>query len=341
MITSPSGSQKVTVHGTGPQSSVMSLSQFRDAAGYSKQIPLPAREVTLPGVVRLAGTTVAINTNGIVDGNQISGLAATDGLIGAAVATDGIPEGAVVTTILKHAAPGVPGTVLLSNVEPFAPTTAKPQPVVFSAIVRRNAIHGLSSTDGLDGAYVSGGGLPDGAKVASVSVPAVVATNTRPGVPGEVLLEIPVLPPKAAPIPPAAAPAPAGSTAPSVAAPATPAPPPASAAPADVTFKIPTAPIIIPDGVSRLVLTPAEPLEALVVTMPPNPVDGQVAFIFSTLAIAGLVVLPNQNQSIYVAPPKAAADEPLPEKVPALALAAETGIGYLFSAPNATWDRIL
>ena len=45
MITSPSGSQKITVHGNGPQAEVMSLAQFRDAAGYSKQSPLPAREV--------------------------------------------------------------------------------------------------------------------------------------------------------------------------------------------------------------------------------------------------------------------------------------------------------
>lgn len=332
MINSPSGSQKIAVrHGAGPTSSEMSLAQFRDAVGYSKQSPLPPSEIVLSGIVKMAGSAVVIETTGILDGNLISGLAATDVLLGAAVAGDGIPAETVVNLIAVVAAPGQPGTVQLSNVAPFAPTTGVPQPIAFTIVLRRSTICGLAATDGLDGAVVSGAAIPDGTTVKEVSVPAVAATNIQPGVPGEVVLAVPVVPP----------PAPVPNSAPAKQAPAAAVPPKAGLTPVDITFAVPTAPIVFLDGVSVLQLSPAEPLASLTVKLAPHPVDGQQAFIYSTLAIAELTILPNMGQSLNWSPAvkeEAASDKP--RVAPFLALAADTSVGYLYSAPNSTWDRI-
>lgn len=356
MITSPTGTQRVTVHGLGPQNEVMSVAQFRDAAGYSKQSPEPKRTVTVPGIVKLVGSTVAINTTGIVDGSAIRGLAATDGLIGAGVASAGIPDGTTVKAVIVAAIPGAPGSVMLSNFAPFGQANVQPQPVVFSLVVRRNTISGLASTDGLTGAKVTGGGLPDGATVAGIRSDAIAATNTQAGVPGEVLLSLPAQPPKIAPVPPAVAPQVPGNPAPETSpvpayvpapvVPAEPVPLPAvNIDPVDVTFDIPTQPIPIPDGVSRLILSPTDALEALTVRLPEHPVDGQEAFIFSTLAIAELTVVAHANQILNWSPPapKAEVDPNNPASVPKqpfLALDACAGVGYLYSTPNTTWDRI-
>ena len=115
--------------------------------------------------------------------------------------------------------------------------------------------------------------------------------------------------------------------------------------PVDVTFDIPVAPIVVPDGVSRLILSPTEALPALTVTTPPKPVDGQELFIFSTKEIGALTVLANVGQLINlvdadVAPPTTEPIEAAPAPVPANKLIANSSIGFLYSAPNATWDRI-
>lgn len=330
MINSPSSSQRITVHGQGAQSETMMLSQFRDAVGYSKQMPQPARELKQAGIVKLAGSTMAVKASGVLDGNQLRELVATDGLEGAAVAGAGIPDGTVVTSITVPATPAQRGSVVLSNVAPFVPATGLAQDVVFTLIVPRSVICGLPATDGLGGARVSGSGIPDGTTVQEVTVAAVAPTNTQPGIPGEVALTLPP-PPPPPPTPPSTGPAVAAAPAPRKAAVLT---------PVDLTFAIPTAPIVFPDGVSMLQLTPAEPIKALTVTLAPNPVDGQVAYIYSTLAIAELTILANVNQKLNwsPAPPKvktAPADKP-----PFLALPADTSVGYLYSLGNATWDRI-
>jgi hypothetical protein len=329
MITSPTGRQQITVHGMGPQSETMSLSQFRDAVGYSKQTPLPARELVIPGVVKMAGSTITVTMPGVLDGDKVIGLGNTDGLLGATVAGANIPDGTVVAAIPVPATPGQSGTVMLSNVGPFPPATGLPQPLSFRIVLRHSSIAGLSSTDGLAGARVAGPGIPDGTTVWDVSIPASPPTNMQPGVPGEVLLLTPV-PPHGAPTP-AAAPA----------ADAAPAPrPAATTTPADITFRIPTAPIVIPDGVSRLHLRSADAIEALVVTLPADPVDGQVAFIYSTMAIAELTVLACPGQHLNWTPMPPPKDPPAPADVPWLALAADTSVGWLYSAPDKTWDRI-
>ena len=244
MITSPTGSQKVTVHGVGPQTEVMSLSQFRDAVGYSKQTPLPPREVTLSGVLT----------------------------------------------------PGM------------------------------DTISGLSATDGLVGAEVAGGGLPEGVTVLAIIQSAVPQTLTAPPSAGTVRISF--LVPPAPPVDPKAPPV-----------------APAEIKPVDFKFAIPSAPIIFEDGISRLQLTPVEPIPELTVTLPPKPVDGQLAFIYSTLPIAALTMLANIGQTLNwspAAPKKAEAkkDPKVSDKPPCLALAADTSVGYLYSAPNSTWDRI-
>jgi hypothetical protein len=63
---------------------------------------------------------------------------------------------------------------------------------------------------------------------------------------------------------------------------------------------------------------------ALTVRLPPNPVDGQLASIFSDAGIMLLTVEPNKNQVLE--------DEPL-------AVEANCGIGFIYSASDSTWDR--
>jgi hypothetical protein len=346
MITTPSGSEKITVHGSGPKSEVMALTQLRDAAGYSKQFPLPARTATISGVVKLAGSTVAIETTGIVDGNVISALAATDGLLGAAVVSDGLPPETTVVGIIAPASPGLPGRVALSNAGPFPPTTGNAQPVKFAAIVRASVISGLPATEGLAGAHVSGGGLPDGTIIQSISVPAVPASNMHGGAPGEVLLLLPVVPVKAVEIQPQPAPVPLMGPGPASGPAFVPGPqpgpaplqaevppPPAPAAnldPVDLTFAIPTQPIAMPDNISRLILIAPASLDALTVTLPARPVDGQLAFVSSELAIAELTIVAAPGQRLRLPPGDFAPKAP------------EDGgcVGYLYSAPDSTWDRI-
>jgi len=343
MITTPSGTQKVTVHGVGPQAETMSVAQFRDAAGYSKQTPLPPREVTASGIVTLAGSTVTIKTTGFLNGNRIEGLAATDGLVGASVATEGLPEGVKVASIVVPATPSVDGVVSLSNVEPFAPATGVRQPVVFTLIARESAIAGLAATDGLAGARVSGGSIPEGATVREVRTPAVAATNTRPGSPGEVVLALPVRNPDGTYARDAAKPVAPAVGAPVPVPPAVPVPPPAAVPDrVDLKFSIPTERVVFPDGVSRLLLSPPEPLPALTVLLPEHPVDGHLAFIYSTLEIGELTVLAHRNQSLHWSPtlPKKEKAESTHDKPPFLKLPADSGVGYLYSAPDATWDRI-
>ena len=238
MISSPSGAERISVQGVGPVTNVVAITQLRDSAGYLKMTPLPAREMTIAGVV----------TPGF---DIVSGLATTD--------------------------------------------------------------------DGLAGSHVSGGGLADGTIVVGVLQPAVAQTATTPGTTGAVRIF------------PAA---PGDVPDPGLAAPA----------PVDLKFDIPSEAIVIPDGVSRLQLDPVEPLAALTVKLPRNPVDGQFAFIYSTEEIGELTILPNQGQSLNwsPAPPKAEppkADQPLPPP-PFLKLMADCDVGYLYSAPNWTWDRI-
>jgi hypothetical protein len=367
MITSPSGAEKIQVLTGGPQHETMALAQFRDAAGYSKQSPLPPRKVTLQGIVKLAGTTVAVKTTGVIDGNQIGALAATDGLLNAAVAADGLPDGVTVIAVARDAVPGAPGAVVISTLPPYPPTTGVAQPVTFTLIVDRNSIIGLSSTDALNGAAVSGSGIPDGATVKSVTRAAVAPTNIQPGVPGEVLIALPPpkveAPPPSAPLPAAPAPTPVPSSAPApmggppspVAVAPTPGPavptetpPPAAAVltPVDLTFDIPVAPIVVADGVSRLILSPTEPLPALSVTTPPKPVDGQQLFIFCTREVGALSVLPNIGQVVNLVDADKTPVDAQPSDVPqnppppTTKLVGNTAIGFLYSASNATWDRI-
>jgi hypothetical protein len=210
-----------------------------------------------------------------------------------------------------------------------------PRKVTLPGIVGPTSITGLPATDGLAGANVSGGGLPDGAAAGDVMRPAVAATNFAPAVPGEIAL---VLPPPALPAVP-----PTSFEDQDVKAynsqQASPSPPVAAAEPADLTFEIPTAPIRMLDGISRLVLLPAEPLVALNVILPADPVDGQCAWISSTLPIAALalIVLPGQRLNCS---PKPEPDPTAPIAIPTMELPANGSVGYLYSAPNATWDRI-
>lgn len=357
MIASPTGNQRLSVHGQGPKSEEMTVSQMRDAAGYMKAKPLPAREVTIPGVVKLAGSAVQIKADGILDGNLIKGLAATDGLVGAGVAGTGVPDGATVLAVTDPALPNHPGTVSLSNAGP--PASNMVQPFVFSVTQRVHTISGLHSTDGLKGARVAADGVPEGTLVQQVTSPAIVATNTRPGTSGEVALTVPVVPIEtAAPldrpsVPLADVPLEISLGRPPETTPAPPPPPPppaevksppiATLTPVDIKFSIPSEAIVIPDGVSRLMLAPVEPIAALTVTLPAAPVDGQLAFIYSTMEIGELTVLAGNGHVLNwtPAPPKdAAKPSSPPEKPPFLKLAADSGVGYLFSTENSTWDRI-
>jgi hypothetical protein len=375
------GRERILTHGVGPQAGApLDVVQVRDAAGYSKQVPAPPREATFPGIIRLAGSSYVVNTTGLVDGNHITGLAATDGLEGAAVAGDGIPPNTTVASVDVPAVPGQRGSVVLSNSPPFAPATNVQQPIAFTITVQQDAIIGLPVTDDLVGARVSGGGLPDGVIVKKVTVSAVAATNTRPGSPGEVLLTLPPKPVVAArpqDIDPVTGQPRAVQTghlvpdnrpmlsgapsepAPKPLAPAVQPPAPAPTAPADIKFAIPSQMIVIPDNVSRLQLSPVDPLPELIVMLPVNPVDGQMAFVYSTLEIGELTILANVGQTLNrsprptkgtkatVAPSKQATGAPTPvpqpaapEKPPFLKLAPDTGVGYLYSAPDQTWDRI-
>ncbi|HXN66382.1 MAG TPA: hypothetical protein VN926_01865 [Bradyrhizobium sp.] len=314
----------------------MSVAQFRDAAGYMKVTPQPARKVTQSGIVRMAGSTIAVNATGILDGKQIKGLAATDGLVNAGVATDGIGAGVTVKSVLVEALPGQTGTIELTNVAPFAPTTNVPQPIVFTILLRHSTISGLAATDGLAGAKVSGAGIPDGAIARDVNTPAVSATNVKPGTPGEVRL---VVRPK--PSAPAAAVAPG---APPVAPQPAPPPPAATLTPVDVTFDVPVEPIQILDGVSEVMIFPTEPLDAVTITLPPKPVDGQKCHISTSLALAAVTLLPSPGQKLNLSPappppPAPAPGDPLPE-APTFAIAADSGVGYLYSLPDTTWNRI-
>ncbi len=327
------GSQTLSIHGPGVRGGTVMVSDFRDAMGYSKQVPLPARKVASSGVVKLAESTATIKTTGVVDGNLISGLAATDGLVGASVTGTGIPPDTTVTKVLVPSAPGKPGKVQMSNEPPFPPTTSVPQPLVFVVTIRQSTISGLASTDGLVGASVSGPGIPPGAVVTGIKTTAVAPTNLEPGTPGEVILSFP--PPEEAKLGWFSGPAAPATPA----TPAAPAPLPAAVlTPVDVAFDIPPTSIVIPDGVSMLILSPVDPIAELVVKMPAHPVDGQFVYIFSTLAIGALTLLPNTGQQIHLSPAPPPKDPPAPP--PSLALAADTRVGYLYSTPNATWDRI-
>jgi hypothetical protein len=363
MDNSVSGRLRIDTHGVGPQSGrILDVSELRDAVGYSKQVPVPAREVTLPGIVRLAGSTYVVNTTGILDGNKITGLAATDGLVGAAVAGDNIEPDATVVSIDLPAL----GAVTLSKGNTIAPTGLR-QALVFTIPVTADTIIDLPATDDLSGARVSGGGLPDGTVVQKVTVPAVAATNTRPGVPGEILLTLPPTSPEVVPASPEVEQPPAPPHGPGHLSDAEPPPvkpkpdatkpaakPPVTpAGPVDIKFAIPSRPIIIPDNVSRLQLTLFEPIKELEVTLPANPVDGQVAFIYSTLEIGALTVLANVGQALNWSPrpPKDKKAAPaglaannvaltVREKPPFLKLGPDSGVGYLYSSTDKTWDRI-
>ncbi len=329
------GSQTLSIHGPGVRGGTVMVSDFRDAMGYSKQAPLPARKVAGSGVVKLAESTATIKTTGVVDGNLISGLAATDGLVGALVTGAGIPPDTTVTKVLVPSAPGKQGKVQMSNEPPFPPTTSVPQPLVFVVTIRQSTISGLASTDGLVGASVSGPGIPPGAVVTGIKTPAVAPTNLEPGTPGEVVISF-APPEEAKPGWFGTKPTPADPAAPPV-----PRPPPPAAVltPVDVAFDIPPTSIVIPDGVSMLILSPVDPIADLVVKMPAHPVDGQFVYIFSTLAIGALTLLPNTGQQIHLSPAPPPPKDP-PGPPPSLALAADTRVGYLYSAGNATWDRI-
>ncbi len=102
--------------------------------------------------------------------------------------------------------------------------------------------------------------------------------------------------------------------------------------------------IVIPDGVSILQLSPVNPIAELIVKLPANPVDGHLVYIYSTQAIGALTILANTGQKLNWSPAVPPAPAPAPgtpaPKPPSLALAADTRVGYLYSAPNATWDRI-
>jgi hypothetical protein len=241
MLNSLTGAETVGVHGAGPLTETVSVRHFRDSAGYSIQSPRPAIKVTIPGVVEAPL-------------NHITGLASTDGLLGAAVSGPDVPPNAVVSSII---------------------------------------------------------------------VPAVAATNTVPGMPGSVAIEFPTVEAKpengAAPLPDA--------------------PPPA---PVALDFAIPSQAVVFENGVSRLILGPPVALDALTVTLAPNPVDGQLAIIYTDLAIAALTVLPNAGQKM----PVLKDDKGIPlndddaRKARLIALAINTSVGFLYSASDATWYRI-
>lgn len=311
--TSLKSSQKLVVPTNGPHSAVIGVSQLRDAVGYMKARPEPAKKITVPGFVRMAGSVVEVKTEGVLDGNVIHNVALAEPIAGADVAMEGLPEGVKVVDVTRAFAWST-ADIHLSNVAPFAPSTGKPQPVVFRLMVNHSVIAGLSDTELLEGASVSGPGIPEGSEVLAL------------GAPGEVFIkEPPVGEPVALPAPEVVEPADAAAPEMSELSPEPPPAPLASLEPVDVAFVIPTKPIHFEDGVSRLILTNVEEIDSLVVTLPANPVDGQQAFISSFYPIHEFALLAPVGQSINF----------LPE-------AQSTGIrvGYLYSESDATWDRI-
>lgn len=220
-------------------------------------------------------------------------------------------------------------------------------------------IYGLKSTDGLVGAKVSGGGLAPDTVVTGIVTTAVPGTQATEPVLG--VVEISPQPPK--PEKKADNPNPDAPVAPPVEA-----PPPA---PVALEFYIPSQPITVGDGVSRLILNPREPIPELTVTLPKNPVDGQLAFIFSTLEIGALTVLANEGQTLAPVPNPDGKPMPLPSDVvatggqvsarpadvkpaevaqpkdantppkpPVVKVLINTGVGYLYSLSDTTWNRI-
>lgn len=311
--TSLKSSQKLVIPTNGPHSAVVSIAQLRDAVGYMKVRPEPARKVAVPGFVRMAGSVVEVKTEGVLDGNVIHNVSLAEPIVGADVAMEGLPDSVKVVDVTRAFAWST-ADIHLSNVAPFAPSTGKPQPVIFRLMVNHSVIAGLSDTELLEGASVSGPGIPEGSEVLAL------------GAPGEVFIkEPPVEEPIALPAPEVVEPADAAVPETSEPPPEPPPAPLASLDPVDVVFVIPTKPIHIEDGVSRLILTNREEIDSLVVTLPTNPVDGQQAFIFSSYPIHEFTLLAPVGQSINL----------LPEAQP-------TGIrvGYLYSESDATWDRI-
>lgn len=75
---------------------------------------------------------------------------------------------------------------------------------------------------------------------------------------------------------------------------------------------------------SWLELNPAGTLAAGTITLAPAPSDGARECIFSTQIVSALTLSANSGQSINNA---------------VTALAANTGVCYLYSASNLTWDR--
>ena len=225
---------------------------------------------------------------------------------------------------------------------PLPPSTA-----TMSGIVTGDRISGLRSTDGLLGAKVSGGAIGPEAVVTSIPVPAVTSANQL----GTVQFTVPA-PAPPAPGPDLPVPAPAAAVKPSDRAPLTDpigvdAAPgqQAEMAPAALEFTIPTRPIKMGTGISWLLLYPGGNLHEMLVTLPVNPVDGQVAYVYSARQINELTVLPAKGQCIYRTPKnpgevaywRDGMEMPPPDPQ---SLEDHGSAGWLFSASDDTWNRI-
>jgi hypothetical protein len=314
MITSPTGLETVNVGGSGPQTETISLVQIRDAVGYMKAVPALRGKLTLPGAVH-------------PDTMEITDLPQTAGLEGAEVTGGGLPAGARVTGVKT----------------PFVPATgtakAKPGTVTFS-VPAPKAPHGAATgSTGATGAATSPTGAtapvpgsPQAAGLAAATAgqprmppPTFSPADTASWLAGWDSFGKPV---------PASTAGPTGATGSTGATGAAP-PPPKTVA---LEFLLPQHPINMPDGVSRLILMPEEPFDELAIGLPKNPVDGQLAFITSWAPIGDLHIDAGKGHHIDDGVPvdKTAKDaKPAPRKI-----AAGVGIGFLYCAPDKTWERI-
>jgi hypothetical protein len=122
LLASPTGKEMISVRGANPGLESVSLAQLRDCVAYSKQVPV----ISAP--VKMMGTPI---------GNRIDGLVSTDDIVGAVVAAPGLQNGTVVTRIITAAvdptpvSPGKMGSVEIST-SSQAPVPVEPVEVEFS-----------------------------------------------------------------------------------------------------------------------------------------------------------------------------------------------------------------
>jgi hypothetical protein len=222
-------------------------------------------------------------------------------------------------------------------------------PVKMPGIPAGDRIEGLPSTSDLVGATVAGPGVPNGTKVVRILVRAVEPTSASQGNPGSV--EVSTRSQVPAPVDPveiefswpsSVISMPEGARY-LIIRPRWPASPAEwQSAPRenrdganihgigpDEASGINPGYVPAPGGVTAEPEHVDEPeiktLEALTVRLPLNPVDGQIAHIFSAAPITALTVEPSEGQSIegeFKGP-----------------LEAARAIGFLYSANDLTWDR--